>query len=355
MTAPAALPDDFERRLRTASVDELKAVFETLPVDARDAATGCTAIGFAECPDELITWLAGRGLDMNATDQNGATALWMRVLWGEPEQIPLLVSLGADVELANESDIRPLEGAVMGFDADTVRVLLANGARVDIGAGTEDGTVLQLALDSADHEVIPQMLDIAVQLLDAGDEVTTAMQGEVTRLGKEFERVREHYEPEYLDETVASLTHLYAVFGVEPVPPHVTHDGVSPIVVPRGTRQEQYDALWDLLVPAAGIAASTQGEVIRIVAEVETALMGDDDEEDGWGRDHKKMLAALPKYFESGIALSRTDLADLKVLAKRLRPDQAADEDLERLRELAVTWVDQNITPIPVGKVRYRG
>lgn len=353
MTSAATLPDDFEELLRTASVDELKAVFDVHQVDARDAGTGRTAIGFVECPDELITWLVERGLDPNATDSEGATALWMRVLWSEPAQIPLLVSLGADVEKPNEDDVRPIEGAAMNFDPDTVRVLLAHGANAVAGVGTEDGTVLQLTLDGAEHEHIPQVLDIAVQLLDAGDDVTAAMQGEITRLGKEFERMRSVYQPEYLDETSAALTHLYAVFGVDPVPPHVMHDGVSPIAVPRGSRHEQFEALWDALVPVDGVAATAQGEVIRIVAAVETALLGDDEDDLEWGRQHKKMLAALPKHFESGVALSRADLTDARTLPKRLRPDRATAEDIERLRELALTWVAQNITPIPRGKVRY--
>lgn len=354
MTSPATLPADFGSLLHTASFDELKTVFEALSIDARDAGTGRTAISIEGCPDELITWLAERGLDVNAVDDTGATAIWLRVLWGEPEQIPLLASLGGDVERPNEDDIRPIEGAALNFDADTVRVLLAHGAKVDVGADSEGGTVLQLLVDSAGDEEIPQVRDIAVQLLDAGDRITDEMQTQVTRLGKEFERRRELYYAEYLDETVAALGHLYAVFGVEPVPPHVMHDGVSPIVMPRGTRQEQFAALWDVLVPVDGVAATAQGEVIRIVAEIENVLLGDDEEEDEWGRDHKKMLAALPPHFESGVALSRVESAELKPLMKQLRPGRATEDDIERLREIAITWVGQNVTPLPVGKVRYQ-
>lgn len=208
-----------------------------------------------------------------------------------------------------------------------------------------------ISLEGCPDELIAWLVESG---LDVNDQITHAMQKQVTRLGKQFERKRGLYLPEYLDETVEALGHLYAVFAVDPVPPHVMHDGVSPIVMPRGTREEQFDALWDVLVPMEGVAATAQGEVLRIAAEIDCVLLGDDDEDNEWGRDHKKMLAALPQHFESGVALSRVELAELKPLTKQLRPGRATQDDIDRLYELAVTWVGQNVTPLPPGKVRYR-
>lgn len=49
------LPKDFDQMLKSASLDELKAVFGKCLIDARGGYAKRTAIGFPECPDALIT------------------------------------------------------------------------------------------------------------------------------------------------------------------------------------------------------------------------------------------------------------------------------------------------------------
>ncbi|AQA23836.1 putative ankyrin repeat-containing protein [Rhodococcus sp. MTM3W5.2] len=94
MARRKTLPKEFDAMLKTASLDELKAVFDRTMLDARGGSSKQTAIGFVECPDELIIWLVEQGLDVDASDLYEDTPLWTRASRGRAVQIPLLLSLG---------------------------------------------------------------------------------------------------------------------------------------------------------------------------------------------------------------------------------------------------------------------
>lgn len=102
------LPRDFETLLTRATPDELVSVFDRTRIDARGGSAKATAIGFVDCPDELIRWLVAQGLDVDATDTFGATPLHVRAARGRPEQIPLLLALGTDIERPHRFGGTPL-------------------------------------------------------------------------------------------------------------------------------------------------------------------------------------------------------------------------------------------------------
>lgn len=350
MAKRKTLPKDFDEMLKTASLDELKAVFDRTMVDARGGSSKQTAVGFVECPDELIVWLVEQGLDVDAADLYEDTPLWTRASRGRAEQIPLLLSLGADIDRPNRYGESPLHAASGGHRPEATRVLLEHGADPRALNGKGETPMLH-GLRRTQNFFIPGMAQVARLLLDAGDAVTDEMWAAVTRIGTDFEFHRDNFNPDYLDETDAGLTELYRLFGVTPVAGRRRHDGVSPIAVPAGAWQDQHQALWQLLVPSNGPAATVQGEVVRLTGRIAREIL--DDGSPNWGRDFRHMLAALPEHYASGTPLPAGELQETQSLARALKSGNGDDAQVYRLSELAVAWVSVNPRSVPLGKVNY--
>jgi len=352
MSAPRkTLPNDFGTQLTTKSVEELIAGFGRIRLDARGGPTRSTPIGFVDCPDEVIRWLVGQGVDVDATDITDATPLHARAARGRPEQIPLLLSLGADIERYRRFGGTPLHAAAGNQHPETVRVLLEHGA--DPAAIGDDGlTPLDAALARSANATIARTAEVARLLLATGQPVTDTMRAEITRIGREFEFHRAGFAPDLLGPAEEGLAQLYRLFDVPPVAARREHDGSSPITLPEGRWPEQYQALWDFLVPPSGPAATAQGEVIRIAGRLSVEVL--DDGGMNWDADFSRMLAAFLAHVGSGIPLGPDELDELGEIAPALRTDSADEIHVARLTELAVAWVARNPTPIALGEVDYR-
>ena len=344
------LPKNFEEMLETASLDELKAVFDKCLIDARGGYGKQTALGFLDCPDELVTWLVGQGLDVDAGDNYNRSPFWERAYMGRTAQIPLLLELGADIEKPDLYGATPLHAAAGNQRPASTRMLLEHGA--DLGAlNDEEMTPLEWGLLRTGNNDIADMAETAAVLIEAGAVVTDNAQELVRRIGEQFEFHRDHYNPEYLDEVDAGLAHLYELFGVQPVAARQMHDGTSPIEMPVGDWSDQHDALWELLVPSMGAAATLQGEVIRVTGRIAFEI-----HENGganWDRHFKAMLKELPVYLQQGTPLPEAELAELAALTGEIASGDADDDELRRLMELAVRWVAANREPIQLDEVPY--
>jgi hypothetical protein len=344
-------PADFAARLASSSVEELIAVFGRVRVDARGGPTESTAIGFVDCPEGVIRWLVGQGLDVDAADSSDATPLHTRAARGRPEQIPLLLSLGADIERRRRLGGTPLHAAAGNHHPAAVRMLLEHGA--DPAAVDDNGlTPLEVALKRTANATTARTAEVARLLRDTGRPITAAMRAEVTRIGTDFEFHRARFSPDLLAATEAGLAELYRLFGVPPVPARHEYDGVSPIVVPEGRWQQQYQALWDLLVPSSGPAATVQGEVIRIAGRLGHEIL----DNGGVNRDadFSRMLDAFVVHVGTGMPLDAEGLAEVRAIASAVRNGADDEARLARMTELAVAWVGRNPAPIPLTDVDYR-
>ncbi|MBL3686233.1 ankyrin repeat domain-containing protein [Leucobacter zeae] len=351
MAKRKTLPKDFGDLLGTASLEELQAIFAKTLLDARGGYGKQTAIGFVNCPDELIVWLAGQGLDVDAADAYDRSPLWERASLGRDAQIQLLRSLGADVERPDCYGDTPLHAAAGNQRAAAVRTLLAHGA--DPHRVNQRGMAPLLAgLSRTQNIGISAMADVARALLEAGAPVTEEARAQVTRIGEGFEFHRAGFHRDFLPDTDAGLAALYELFDVAPVPRRTMHDGVSPIAVPEGSWQEQHEALWELLVPSSGPAATLQGEVVRLTGKISREIL--DNGSPNWGRDFTRMLDALPEAVGRGSALPMPELDEVRSLARGLRSGNDDGERVHRLSELVVAWVSLNPDPIPLGEVPYR-
>ncbi|ATY15777.1 ankyrin repeat domain-containing protein [Amycolatopsis sp. AA4] len=346
------LPKNFGEMLTSASLAELQAVFRRTELDARGGYGKATALGFLDCPDELIAWLAGQGLDVDAADHYGETPLWTRAQAGHSAQIPLLLSLGADIERPRAHSGTPLHGATSGQRAETVRVLLEHGANIHATIDGRPGrTPLLHGLRHTENIDIAEMAETAALLLEAGAPVTDEARDLVRRIGANFEFHRTRFSRDLLDATDAGLRELYRLFDVEPVPPRLIHDGTSPIEMPDGTWQKQHELLWELLVPSGGAAETVQGEAIRVSGKVAREILGNGGV--NWDRAFRAMIDALPGYFASGTPLPDAELHEAQALAKRTRSGNGDDDELARLSELAVAWVRLNPAPLPLASPKY--
>ena len=342
--------------LETASLAELQAVFDTRELDARGGFQKQTAIAFLECPDELIVWLVEQGLDVDARDDSGRTPLAVRALTAMPKplaQIPLLLSLGADIEAPDQYGRTPLQNAAAGLRADAAEVLLAHGAAVE-GPDWTPTSMLKKAIAGTENAWIPQAVKVSRLLIERGADPQgeeAFFRRQVERIGKSFEFHRGNFASDLYASTEAGLEELYEIFGVEPVARRVEHDGRSPIEVPSGRWQDQHEALWELLVPSSGPAATEQGEVIRISGRVADEMLRNGGA--NWGRDFRAMVDRFREFLAGGNALPALDLAELDALAGPLRDGTGETRILNRMAELGVAWVAANPEPRPLGEVGY--
>jgi hypothetical protein len=255
--------------------------------------------------------------------------------------------LGADVNSADASIGTPLHSAADSFNVPNARLLIEGGAQLD-ARNNEGFTPLELALQRCANINLENMVSLAELFIGKGASVTPRMKGFVEEIGKRFEFHRSGFNPEMVDSASAALDRLNEIFGARPVPRRMLHDGKSPIVMTAGAWQDQHQALWDLLVPSAGHAATVQGEVIRISGRIANELDGNGGV--NWDADFRKMADAFLEHLQKGNSLSSSELAaagDLIASVKR------KSGDVGRLAELAVVWVLQNPIPIKLDTPAY--
>lgn len=345
------LPKEFKDLMDEGNIKALKAVYDRCELTAHDGRFSlCTPLHMGGVPDELVIWLIEQGLDINIPDYYGATPLYRQAILGR-DTVKLLLELGADIGKPNTYGETPLHVAAEFFHPKTVKLLIDKGA--DVNAKNDMGrSPLASVLMVCRGIYIAQTAEIATMLLDAGAKKTPAMKEKVENIGKDFEFHREGINPDYLEAADQGLEKLYALFDVKPVAKRITHDGSAPILVKEGIWEEQYEELWSFLIPSSGAAKTVQGEVIRIPGRVRYEL----DRNGGvnWDRDYRKMLQALPQYLSLGSSLSEQELAETKELIAQVHGKDFDDEHrLDRLCQLALSWIKQNPEPISLEKTSY--
>jgi hypothetical protein len=341
------LPKDFDKLLKAGDVDALKAVFDSVDVDARGGYSKQTALAFDTCPDELARWLVERGADLEAQDTYQNTPLHNRCRsWRG--SIDVLLDLGANIRAVSSNGNTPLHVAAEARRATHAQRLLAAGADVN-ARNAPQLTPLELALHTASNAQLPELVELAQVLLAAGATRTPTMHDAIKRIGATVEFHRSGFNPDLLPAGSAALDELYAMFDAAPVARRKLHDGTSPIVPTESRWQKAHAELWDLLVPSSGFAATTQGEVIRIAGK-----LADEIHRNGaanWSDDHGAMARHFHVLVQRGTPLDADTLADLHRLVGSLARN--AEGNVDRLAELAVAWVRLNPTPIELGPVAY--
>lgn len=346
MAKHKTLPKNFKELARSGDLTALREVLARCVPDATGGSAKQSALMFTELPQEILRELLDAGADPNFTDIYGNTPLSAHAFFA-PENIPMLLEAGAQIDFHTEQGETALHRAAGFFRVEGVRALLKAGADPECRSGWHHDTALQCMLASVQPVYIRFAAPIAELLLAHGAVITDDMRAQVLKIGHEFEFFRSGFAAELLDETDAALKRLYAIFDVEPVPPRTVHDGRSPITAEGDTWTAQYDSLWSQLVPASGHAATVQGEAIRLIGRLSHEVL--DNGAMNWDEDFAAMAAALPRYLSQG-----KQPAPGKVLAAAAEITEETEEaQFAALAEAVVGWIAANPDPIPLGEVPY--
>jgi Ankyrin repeats (many copies) len=351
-TLPKELAEQMTRAAETSDYSAVHAALEACEVDARGSYCKGTLLMMGECTPELARWAVARGLDVNAGDTYGRTALHesARSRYHHKLGPAVLIELGANVNLADEGGLTPLHSAADGKNLAAVTVLLSRGSEVN--AAEESGlTPLEYGLRRVSNADLVDMLTVVEALRAAGAKAGRAPEF-VKEAAERFEFHRAGFAKESVVETSAASRTLCEMFGVTPPSPRMMHDGKANIVARAATWQTRHSELWDLLVPSSGACKTMQGEVIRIAGRI-----GDELHRNGgcnWDGDYDAMIRAFCDHVASHIALATNELAECTAMIRqRSRISTEKGEGTARLAELAVKWVSLNPMPIALPTPAY--
>ncbi|MDX2321739.1 MAG: ankyrin repeat domain-containing protein [Moritella sp.] len=118
---------------------------------------------------ELAKILVNAGTDINATNNNGSTALRLAVLNNKPATVDALLELKANPDIANNDGWTPLMTAVNNNNIAMVKVLLASDANPNLKE--KDGwTALHFTVNNSE-DTKHDLSEIALLLVNAGADI----------------------------------------------------------------------------------------------------------------------------------------------------------------------------------------
>lgn len=344
------LVEQFDQIIENGDFEAFKGVFDKCEIDAKvpGGKTTLNAFSFKNLTPKHIQFLVDNGLEVNADCGFGYPAVYFHA--SNKENLKCLIENGADVDyVASAFRGNALTGACETLNSQAVENLLEAGASID-AKDVFGRPLLELTLESCDNIYIPQAVRILKMLLEAGCEKTEKATDLVRKIGERFEFYRDSISEELVNSLSVALDELYRLFDVTPVPGKKIYDGKSPISVNSTKWQEQYNELWQMLVPGNGKAKTVQGEMIRIVGRVTHEIL--DNGSMNWGPDFKLMLKTYSDFLSMNESMEQELLEEATGLSKSIsaNSDKAV---LYRLTELTVKWVLSYPNPLPLGKVEY--
>ena len=350
MAKRKALVDNFKEIIDSGDMEAFKSVFDKCEITATNRGK-CTnnAFSYSNLTPEHIQFLVDNGLEVNADCGFGYPAIAFHA--AKKENLKCFLENGADVDFVAVSYRgSALAIACSTLDEKAVRNLLEANASIHVPGDVMGKTLLDSALSRCDNIYIPQALAISKMLLDAGVEMTDKTTEYVEKIGEQFEFFRDHINKDVVGMLSDALDELYKLFGVSPVPQRAMHDGVSQITVKGKQWQQQYNELWNMLVPGTGKAKTIQGEMIRIVGRITQEIL--DNGGMNWDEDYREMLDALTEFLEKNDALEQELIEEANQIIKHVTAS-TSKKDLYRLTEIVVNWVVANSEPMLLGEVCY--
>ena len=158
-SAPAAVDLPLIEAVRAADRDRVRRlVAEGVDVDAPQG-DGATALHWAAHRDlvDVAGLLAGAGADVDAADDHGVTPLALACLNASVAMVDLLLAAGADPDVARTGGVTPLMTAARVGHVGVVRRLLRAGADPAAAEFTRGQTALMWAV-AEDHPQVAEVL-----------------------------------------------------------------------------------------------------------------------------------------------------------------------------------------------------
>lgn len=342
------LPSGINNLLRTGDLLELKKQFSQCEPNATFY-FGCSNIfSLVPMPRELALWAQEQGADINFRDRYGKTPIFE--VARKDGDISLLIELGADIDAVSPDGCTPLHIAAARGHKKAARTLLKAGAKIDAQTKDFNGfghfTPLEKALYEDDMSCTKKY-DICKFLLDHGAKATDRCRQFASAYSETFYRHTLGKKPsKYLQNQAAALEKICKLFDAKMLRETSFHDGVSPIILTVvGGFKNNFEELWDFLVPPSGRAQTAQGEVIRIAGRVEDELMRNGGL--NWDEDYRKMLETFRKYLRLTDPLEESDKYVGEII-DALKDGDVNDRMIWRLRYCAQNWVANNPEVMPL-------
>ena len=124
---------------------------------------------------KTVTMLLEKGVDVNANNNYGETALITASRYGHIDLVKLLFENGADVHLKNKFGETALHSACFGGYINIVEILLKNGAIVN-AKDNHNWTALQLASENGHEEIVKMLLAYGADMNAKNENGNTALQ-----------------------------------------------------------------------------------------------------------------------------------------------------------------------------------
>ncbi len=108
---------------------------------------------------ETVRWLLQQGVSIDQQDATGQSALNWAAMRGHTQLAIDLIEAGANVNLANNDEVTPLLFAIASQDVSLTRLLIRQGADLEIEAHTNKMTPLLLAIELGSLDLLSLLLE----------------------------------------------------------------------------------------------------------------------------------------------------------------------------------------------------
>lgn len=340
------LPAGFDNLLKAGDILELKKQFSQCEPNAVNC-TSRNIFSMVPMPREFAFWAKEQGADINFRDQDGRTPIFE--VARRDGDIPLMVELGADIKAVAPDGCTPLHTAAACGNNKAVRALLKAGA--DIEAQTKDfngyGHFTPLEMTLYEHSMgCTKKYDICEILLKHGAKKTDRCRQFASALSETFYRHTLGKKPsKFLKNQETAIGKLCEMFDAEVLRETSFHDGVSPIILTVvGGFKDNFQELWDFLVPPAGRAQTAQGEMVRIAGKVRHELLCNGGL--NWDDDYRNMLDTFRKYLHLANPIDVSDQF-VEEMLDALKDGDVNDRMIWMLQYCAQNWVENNPEVVP--------